>query len=96
MKIENFLGPRHADAHDTELEANERAYPYSGARAEAAFELYSRPEGATDDEVHRILGVPYSSVQPTRHQLMKLGIVVKSDDRRPTRFGRPAIVWRAA
>jgi hypothetical protein len=55
-----------------------------------------REIGATDWEIHNILGCPYTSVQRPRGNLVAAGLLVKTEKRRLTAFGRKAIVWVAA
>lgn len=50
--------------------------------------------GATCDEVERILGFRHQSASASIRQLVKDGILVKSVERRLTRSGRRAIVWK--
>jgi hypothetical protein len=52
--------------------------------------------GATDDEGELALGIIAQSYTPRRGELVRAGLVVDSGERRPTRRGRGAIVWRAA
>lgn len=50
--------------------------------------------GATDAEIERGLGMRHQTASARRNELVKLGLVVDSGQRRPTPSGRPAIVWR--
>ena len=58
-------------------------------------ELLSELEdGATDEELERILGTEKSrSARPTRYNLRNKGLVRDSGRRRTTESGREAIVW---
>jgi len=58
-------------------------------------ELLSELEdGATDEELERILGTEKSrSARPTRYNLRNKGLVRDSGRRRATESGREAIVW---
>jgi hypothetical protein len=51
--------------------------------------------GATDDEIIHSTSIEHKSMAGTRHQLMKLGAVEDTGNRRPTRSGNPATVWVA-
>lgn len=52
--------------------------------------------GATDAEIEAATGLRAQSVSPRRGELVKLGLVIDSGERRPTPRGRPAAVWVAA
>lgn len=51
------------------------------------------PHGATDDEGESMLGIKPQSYTPRRGELVALGLVVDSGQRRKTESGRPAAVW---
>lgn len=51
-------------------------------------------QGATLDEMSLELGVLIQSVCPANNALRELGLVRKTDERRETRSGSTAIVWR--
>lgn len=53
------------------------------------------PRGLTDDEAEALLGIKPQSYTPRRGELVRLGLVVDSGERRPTSSGRPAAVWVA-
>ncbi len=48
----------------------------------------------TDDELEIRLGMRHQTVSATRRGLVKDGIVEATGDKRPTRSGRSAQVWR--
>ena len=52
-------------------------------------------DGATDDEMINTLGIKHASMAGTRLQLMRLGAVVKTANRRRTEAGNPADVYVA-
>lgn len=52
-------------------------------------------DGATDDEMIHTLGIKHASMAGTRLQLMRLGAVVKTANRRRTEAGNPADVYVA-
>jgi len=49
--------------------------------------------GLTDDEGEALLSIKPQTYTPRRGELVKLGLVVDSGERRPTSSGRPAAVW---
>ncbi len=51
------------------------------------------PHGATDDEGESALGIKPQTYTPRRGQLVKLGLIVASGERRKTESGCPAAVW---
>jgi hypothetical protein len=51
------------------------------------------PHGATDEEGEFALGIKPQSYTPRRGELVALGLVVDSGQRRKTESGRPAAVW---
>ena len=55
--------------------------------------LRTRPEGATDEEMQRGLGMNPSTQRPRRIELARRGLVVEAGTRR-TSSGRSASVWR--
>lgn len=57
--------------------------------------LRARPEGATDEEMQRGLGMNPSTQRPRRIELARRGLVVEAGTRR-TASGRNASVWRCA
>ena len=57
--------------------------------------LRARPEGATDEEMQRGLGMNPSTQRPRRIELARRGLLVEAGTRR-TSSGRNASVWRVA
>lgn len=58
--------------------------------------LRAAPQGLTDDEIAaRLPDAHPGSVSKRRCDLTDRGLVRQTDRRRPTRYGRPAIVWEA-
>ena len=51
--------------------------------------------GATDEEVQKALAMNPSTQRPRRIELFDAGLVVDSGEKRKTRSGRNAVVWRA-
>ena len=52
-------------------------------------------KGATDEEIQIALGMPGNTERPRRIKLLELRTIYQSAERRPTRSGNRAIVWRA-
>lgn len=98
--IHALCEPAHTDStgHETSYEAGRRAP--RGPRSLLAQEirrLFSVHGAMTDDELCRLLPEAHpGTLAKRRHSLMKAGLVVDSGDRRPTRRGVMAIVWRLA
>jgi len=57
--------------------------------------LQATPEGLTDEEMQRRLGMNPSTQRPRRIELARRGMVVEAGTRK-TASGRNASVWRAA
>lgn len=51
--------------------------------------------GVTADQLVQVLGSFHNTVAPRITELSQDGLIQDSGERRPTRFGRPAIVWTA-
>lgn len=51
-------------------------------------------KGMTDEELQEALDVPSNTARPRRWEAVKAGLVCDSGERRNTRSGRKAIVWR--
>lgn len=97
------LVPRAADAPHAYLAAEPQATSVAAAtevrlrsgtiRAEVLDAIATMPR--TDDELLAELGLNPNTVRPRRVELAEWGMVEDSGTTRPTRWGRPAIVWRA-
>ncbi|NBW17299.1 MAG: hypothetical protein EBR82_55905 [Caulobacteraceae bacterium] len=57
--------------------------------------LEATPDGLTDEEMQRRLGMNPSTQRPRRIELARRGMVVEAGTRR-TASGRMAVVWRVA
>ena len=57
--------------------------------------LAATPDGLTDEEQQRLLGMNPSTHRPRRIELARRGLVVEAGTRR-TASGRMAVVWRVA
>jgi hypothetical protein len=81
---------------DTSLKAAERALPSSGSQRAKVLNLLkdSYPGGYTDEEMVDILGLNPNSQRPRRVELCEMKWIEDSQERRPTRSGEEAIVWR--
>lgn len=51
--------------------------------------------GATDDEIERALDMKHQTASARRRELVLAGLIAPTGERRPTRSGSPAQVWRA-
>ena len=96
---DDLAGPGrvHRDAHDTELAAAEAFPEIKGEQRLAVLRAFvaAGDEGLTDHECHLICGMRRPHIAGTRREeLMAAGVpIVKTDRRRPTDTGAPAIVW---
>ncbi|MGP1345558.1 MAG: hypothetical protein ACTS3F_02665 [Phycisphaerales bacterium] len=89
--------PHRRDAPETSIDAAHNAAataPSVRARLLDAIRA-AGPSGLTNDEAAALLGAPIQSVGPRCLDLREAGLVVDGGDRRPTRWGRAAIVWVA-
>lgn len=73
-----------------------RALPRSGTQRRRVLDLLRGvwPDGLTDEEIRKRLGVPFGSGLARRNELAGDGWVEDSGDRRDTDAGAQAIVWR--
>ncbi len=79
---------------ETSAEAAESVREVSGRLRRRVFEaIECSTVGATDDEIEVWLGLPHQTVNARRRELVLLGRIVDSGDRRQTRQGRRAKVW---
>lgn len=60
------------------------------------FHTIRETQGATCDEIEQITELSHQTCSPRVHELMKSGDIVDSGERRATRSGRKAIVWKVA
>lgn len=94
-------GRVHAAAHDTEVEAA-KSIDARVLRGRVLALLQAHTEGLTDDEggeLMRAQGLPLAdrlTFGRRRSELFRAGLVRKSGVKRPTKFGRDAIVWVAS
>jgi hypothetical protein len=87
-------GNSHVNGRDTEVIAARAIAPLTGRhRARVIHLLRAYPEGLTDDEGGARMGGDRLTFGRRRSELTKAGLVKDSGQRRPTKYGRPAIVW---
>lgn len=82
---------------DTSHQAAEDALPRAQRHRDLALTALrsAGDRGLTDFELADLTGVAQTSIGVRRHELVKLGLVAKTDDRRPAPSGSASIVWRA-
>src|SRR5262245_10175682 len=76
-----------ADAFGSDLAATLRERVYRAIRDSA--------DGLTDEEIQRVLEMDGSTERPRRVELLRAQRICDSGERRDTRSGRRAVVWRA-
>ena len=83
---------------DTSFSAAMAALPNAGTRRRRVYDILEGRgvAGATDDQVEEVTGWLHQTVSARRRELVLLGLVVDSGERRPTRSNRPATVWVCA
>ena len=97
--------PNHRGVHETEPPHNGTDTSRDAARSikPGAITLRARVfdyiegmglSGATDHEIVEALGMQLQTVNPRRNELVNLGLIVDSGDRRKTPSGRKAKVWK--
>jgi hypothetical protein len=92
-----FPKVRH-DHPDTARAAASQAWPVAKTQRERvlwAVKFYTGHGGMTDEELQHYLELDPSTERPRRVELVERGLIVDSGERRKTRSGRSAIVWRA-
>ena len=92
FEISNYKRHRMAE---TSLEAYAKILPKLSDRKRKAFSfIASRTNGATNDELSECFGWPPQSMPSITGSLRDAGLIIESGDKRLTRFGHPASVWR--
>lgn len=87
---------------DTSAAAAERIAPDTGRLRLIVLRVIALSGGCTDEEGIERTGLPPSTYRPRRVELHKGwkgfdgGYIIKSERRRRTHAGRPAIVWQIA
>lgn len=80
---------------DTQQAAGFLALPDSGTLRRAVYDVIAGDNyGRTDDELELFLGRSHQSVSARRRELVLGNFIVDSGERRRTRRGTTAIVWR--
>lgn len=81
---------------ETSRAAAESIKPTAGTlRAMVLEYLQSQPDGATDEQMQKALGMTGNTQRPRRQELEKMNLIRATDKTRPTSSGRQAIVWEA-
>jgi len=80
---------------DTCRTAAERASVNAGTNRALALKAHAHADaGLTDFELADLTGVPQTSIGKRRGELVALGYIERTELRRPSPTGSPAIVWR--
>ena len=79
----------------TSKEAAKEIEPHVPNLREIVYMIYSRPDGATDEQVCIATGLSGNTVRPRRSEILAAGRIKDSGERRKTMSGRNAIVWVA-
>lgn len=87
----------HVKGSDTSRAAAEAAEESAPTIRRSVFRfIRSRGDhGSTDDEIEEVLDLSHQTASARRRELVLLGLVKDSGDRRKTRLGRGATVWVA-
>jgi hypothetical protein len=98
-KILAYLGislPPPFVAHsDTSEDAADEIKPAANTLRRKVYDyIVDQEAGATDEEIQDALQMNPSTERPRRRELQQGGLIQDSGDRRPTRSGRKAVVWR--
>lgn len=87
-------GSYHVNGRDTEVAAALAITPLTGHHRQRVLHLLrTYAGGLTDDEGGQHMGGDRLTFGRRRSELTKAGLVKDSGQRRPTKYGRPAIVW---
>ena len=81
---------------DTSRTAAENATRRGPSQRKRIWEALQRLGGATDYELAQATGILRSSAAKRRQELVELGHVMETPQRRPTDTGTLAIVWRCS
>jgi predicted ArsR family transcriptional regulator len=79
----------------TQRSAAIEAYPATGTQRRRVLQTIASlgERGATDEELQHILDMNPSTERPRRVELVESGWIENSEDKRPTKAGRSAVVW---
>lgn len=86
--------PPHVDRETSLMAAIEMLSEASTLQAKV-YRVIRDNDGGTDDEIEMLLGLRHQTASARRRELVLLGAVEDSGERRVTSSGRMAIVWRA-
>jgi DNA-binding transcriptional ArsR family regulator len=95
-KFEQVASPQAADPEAPVVSLKEVALPRAGTQQRQIYDAIALRRGLTDDELEYILGKSHQSVSAGRNALMEAGLVYASQERRETRYGNNAIVWKVS
>jgi hypothetical protein len=91
---QRVVGSYHANGRSTEVASALAATPLLGRHRQRVLHLLrTYTDGLTDDEGGQHMGGDRLTFGRRRSELAKAGLVKDSGVRRPTKYGRPAIVW---
>lgn len=79
--------------HDTEAQAAAEAMVHASRTCALVLEALRRWGPMTDEQLREVTGI--HSARRRRADLKNAGMVEDTGERRPTRQGKPSIVWRA-
>jgi hypothetical protein len=95
--MQSPLGSASPRVQETSIAALNSISPKKKARREQNVLNYIKAKGgATCCEIEEAFGLLHQSASSSITRLRQTGRLVDSGDRRPTKTGRLAIVWRAA
>jgi len=92
----NIETPRRTRRQATRWQTQDVAFMLASPLMPAKVFAVIRSYPSTCDEVEQSLDGTHQSISAAVNALMREGWITDSGVRRPTRSGRPAIVWRAA
>lgn len=79
---------------ETKIEAYEAIKPSAATMRQKVIDFIEEHGASTDEEISNGVPMHRSTVTPRRNELMHLGVIVDSGERRKTATGRKAIVWK--
>lgn len=79
---------------DTSRAAAQAIKPCTGAMRQAVYDYLVQHGPSTDEEMQEGIPMPPSTQRPRRCELVAQGLVEDSRERRKTRAGKKAVVWR--
>ncbi|MCP4742896.1 MAG: hypothetical protein GY871_11835 [Actinomycetales bacterium] len=94
LRDRKFLISPKTPSRQTSNEAHDSVKPHLTEMKWKVLSLL-KTRDSTDDELEMLTGMSHQSLSACRRGLVKDGLVEATGDRRPTRSGRAAQVWRA-